>query len=51
MSKLNFVNGTVVLSAWLNKHFGQGADGGHKHDGVDDDGHLWQNQSFGSSGG
>ena len=32
--------GMVVTSAFLNSIFGQGANGGHKHDGADADGHC-----------
>ncbi len=32
--------GTVVTAKFLNAVFGQGADGGHKHDGKDKDGHC-----------
>jgi hypothetical protein len=36
MAKTNFINGTIVQPAWLNSVFSSG----HRHDGVDDDGHC-----------
>ena len=38
MAKTDFSNGTVVTSTWLDSHYL--TDGGHKHDGQDDDGHA-----------
>ncbi len=38
MAKTNFSTGTTVSSAWLDSHYL--TDGGHKHDGVDADGHA-----------
>ena len=41
MSKTLFQEfGTVVTAKFLQAIFGQGADGGHKHDGKDEDGHC-----------
>ena len=41
MAKTQFLApGTIVTSAFMQAIFGQGADGGHKHDGVDADGHA-----------
>jgi microcystin-dependent protein len=38
MSKTNFTNGKVVTTGYLNSIYV--TDGGHKHDGKDDDGHC-----------
>lgn len=40
MSKTRFENGTVVTTAFAQSIYGQGANGGHRHDGVDADGHC-----------
>lgn len=40
MAKTLFSHGTIVSSAFLNSVYGQGAAGGHVHDGGDNDGHA-----------
>ena len=41
MAKKLFVpEGTIVTTAFLNSIYGQGTGGGHRHDGVDADGHC-----------
>ncbi len=40
MPKTLFENGADLLPAFVNAIFGQGAAGGHLHDGTDDDGHA-----------
>jgi hypothetical protein len=40
MAKTQFVNGSIILPAWINSIFGSGAAGGHVHDGADSDGHC-----------
>jgi hypothetical protein len=40
MSKTNFEYGTVVPQEFLNTIYGQGVNGGHVHDGVNENGHA-----------
>ena len=39
-TKTEFRNGTVVTTAFLQSIYGQGTDGGHLHDGKNEDGHC-----------
>jgi len=40
MAKTQFAKGAKIMTTWINSIFGNGATGGHRHDGADADGHC-----------